>query len=501
MTRIASGRIFLIAAGILLGPLAVLPFYPGEIRHAFAFLAPSLALSALGLFLSRGRRHQAAPLSIDERDGAFIVTVCWLVVTAASSWPFIAVCNLNFSQAFFESMSGWTTTGLSVIAVEQAPRIILFFRSWLQLAGGAGLAIIMLAVLPLTAGAGLYRAEGKNYQLVPNVGRSARLVLRLYAGYAIAGTIALRIAGMSLFDAVNHAFCAVSTGGFSTRAASLGFWDSAPVEAVIIALMILGNLNFLSAYMLFSGKIKTFFRNAETKLMLVVLGIFTVLAYALVTRGMSGSVAKDIRIAVFEVVSALTTTGFSTVSYAGWKGLGILLLVVLMFIGGGVCSTAGGLKQYRVYLLLKAIGWNVGRSLLPRNARILRRAWVGDTCFVADDRVLADVGVFAALYAATFAIGVGSLAACGFSLRDAVFEFASALGTVGISTGATGAASPSAALWAMSAGMFLGRLEFFVVFVAAARLAGMVRQAARTGGRRTKAGDGIDMRVDARLLR
>jgi trk system potassium uptake protein TrkH len=476
---VALGNILLIAAAVLCTPLAILPFYPEESALALDFILPGLALAAAGLLLVFIRRNHRGQLKIDEQEGAVVVTSGWLIVTAVSAWPFMRISGLDFSQAFFEAMSGWTTTGLSMIDVEHAPKLLLFFRSIIQLGGGAGLAIIMLAAFSLSIGAGLYRAEGRSYQLVPNVTRSAKLVVTLYLGYTIFGSIALSLSGMTPFDAVNHTFCAVSTGGFSTKATSIGYWDSPLLEAEIIILMILGNLNFLSAFVLFTGKVRSFFRNAETRLFSFFALSGIVMLYIFVANETYASSGKKIRVAIFEAVTALTTTGFSTVSYVDWNGTGILVIIVLMVIGGGICSTAGGLKQYRVFVLAKAVWWELRRMLLPRQAVVVHRAVVGDEDRIVTERQVMEIGVFVFLYIATLAIGTGVLTASGYALRDAFFEFASALGTVGLSVGVTATSTPVFALWTMTAGMFLGRLEFFVIFVSIARLLHSLRNSIR----------------------
>lgn len=465
----ALGYLLAIAACVSLSPLLVLPFYPAEAPLAVHFLIPALALASLGAILARvggrsGSRH------LTERDGSVVVTVGWLLAAAAGAWPFAAISGLSFSQSFFESMSGWTTTGLSMVDVEHSPRILLLYRSVVQLAGGAGLAIIMMASFSLPVGAGLYRAEGRSYLLVPNVTRSAKAVVALCALYAAAGTAALVLCGLSPFDAVNHAFCAVSTGGFSTRAAGAGHWNSPVVESVLMVLMILGNLNFLTAYALFRGRFSAFLRNAEVKLFALFAALAASGLFFLVVRDVYSSLGKELRVAVFEAVSALTTTGFSTVSYGDWNAVGFVVLLALMLVGGGICSTAGGIKQYRVYIMAKAAWWELRRMVLPKDAVVVHSATVGEEDCRVSERSIMEIGVFAFLYLAIFALGTGLLASAGYGLRESAFEFASSLGTVGLSLGVTSTSTPPLALWTMSAGMFLGRLEFFVVFVSIARI-------------------------------
>jgi trk system potassium uptake protein TrkH len=346
----------------------------------------------------------------------------------------------------------------------------------MQLAGGAGLAIIMLAVSALPVGAGLYRAEGRTDQLAPHVLASTRLVLMLYSGYALAGIIAYRLVGMNWFEAVNHSFCAVSTGGFSTRAQSIGYWDSPAVEAVTIALMLLGNMNFLTAYLLFRGKLRPYMKNGEVKTGGVLLLAGIAILFFVGTGTLYPNLDKRLRVAVFETVTALTTSGYSTTGYTEWPASGFLVLVVLMLVGGGTCSTAGGIKKLRVYLLFKSVLWEIRRTLLPGRVVAENSFYQGEDRLFVTDRLISTVGSFVFLYLATWLAGSLLISCFGYPLRDALFEYASAVGTVGLSIGITAASVHPAILWVETAGMFLGRLEFFVIFVALGSLAGKLRR-------------------------
>jgi trk system potassium uptake protein TrkH len=340
----------------------------------------------------------------------------------------------------------------------------------MQLAGGAGLAIIMLAAIAGPVGPGLYIAE-RSGQLVPHVRRSAKLIMVIYAGYALGGVLAYWLAGMNLFDAINHAFPAVSTGGFSTQPESIGHWDSAVIESVSIVLMLLGNLNFLTAYWLLHGKFKAVYRNGEVRLMAVLIPACALVLLLLVCRGIYPTLSKSVRVAIFETISALTTTGFSTVSYGNWKSIGVFVLTVLMLIGGGTCSTAGGIKQYRVYLLFKALWWELRRPLLPRTTVVENYVWQGEQKDFINDERIRQVATFLFLYLVTYTVGSSILAVHGYGIGESLFEFASALSTVGLSVGVTTAGSPPLALWTETLGMFLGRLELFIVFVSLAKIA------------------------------
>ncbi len=464
-----TGLILAISGMLVLTPLLSLPAYPEESVHWMGFFLPAALLSGTGVGLWRGFRRQAA-VSLSVQEGGIVVLLSWVIVLLFSAWPYMAAEKWRFTQAFFESVSGWTTTGLTVVDYEKAAHLTFLWRSITQLAGGAGLAIIMLAAIAGPVGAGVTLAEGRSDQLAPHVRESAKLVLVIYSGYALAGILAYRMAGMSFFDAVNHTFPAISTGGFSTRVESIGYWDSPVIEAVTLVLMFFGNMNFLTAYLLLQGKLRAVYRNGEMRVMATVAPIFALAVFFLFCRNLYPSLSKSVRVAIFETFSALTTTGFSTVSYSNWNSFGILALVVLMLIGGGTGSTAGGIKQYRVYILFKSLLWELRGSFLPGTAVIKNYVWQGELKAYVQDSRIRQVANFVFLYLVTLFLGAGILAAHGYGLQESLFEFASAVGTVGLSVGVTAYDAPAGVLWTEIVGMFLGRLEFIVIFVSAARI-------------------------------
>lgn len=463
-----TGLILVVCALVSVTPLVVVFWWPEEVAFLSSFLTPAASMGGLGVILWRALRpRDEAALSVQE--GGVIVVLGWMTVCLFSAWPFVMGMGLSFRQALFESVSGWTTTGLSVVDVTETPRVFLLWRSIMQLVGGAGLAIIMLSSIVGPTGAALSVAEGRD-QLLPQVRQSAKLVLAIYGGYVVIGTVGLRAAGMDWFDAVNHAFCALSTGGFSTRPDSIGHWDSVAVEAVTLPLMLLGNLSFLTAWAAMRGRFRAVFRNGELRLfaILVVIGVGTV--FLLSTGEVYQNLGKRARVAVFEVVSALTTTGYSTVGYTNWNGFGVLVLIVFMFVGGGTGSTAGGMKQFRVYVLFKSAAEELKRMVLPRTAVVETPLWVGEHPRFLGDRTARRVFTFIFFYVGAFVLGVAVMTGSGYSLRDSVFEYASTVGTVGLSVGITSAGAPPAVHWAQIAGMLLGRLEFFVVLSGLAKL-------------------------------
>jgi len=464
-----TGLLSLLVSLLILSPLALLITYQDEVSQAWGFLLPGLVLALPSLWLWR-RLTPRPPVSLSMAEGAVIVVLTWLLAILVGAIPFLAISRLNFTQALFESTSAWTTAGLSVIDLSRASHLILFYRSVVQLAGGAGLAIIMLSALAGPVGPGLTIAEGRSEQLLPHVRRSARLVLTIYTGYVIVGILALALAGMSWFDAVNHALTALSTGGFSTRAESIAYWQDPAIEGVIVVLMLLGTLNFLTAYTLFRGKIRAAARNSEVRQTGLLLLIGVVVLFFGVTRGLYPALGEGLRTAAFNAVSALSTTGFATVDYRQWNGLGTLVLILFMLIGGGTGSTAGGIKQHRIYVLYKGLVWEFRRRLLPRSAVSEPDMWRGEQRHFISDRQLRQIAMFVFLYLVVFFVCAGLIAAHGYPLQDSLFESASALSTVGISVGITAPDAAAGVLWVEIVAMFLGRLEFFTIVIGLIRL-------------------------------
>ncbi len=458
------GLITLIVGFTLLSPLLALFAYPEEIRLAWGFALPGAMLVLIGLFLWRKLAPKAETI-ISLQEGATIVLLSWLLAIAVGTLPFLTIAHLNFTQAVFESTSGWTTTGLSVINVTTTPRLILLFRSVTQLLGGAGFAIIALSAITANSGSGFTTAEGRGEQLAPHIRQSAKLVLSIYTGYIAFGVVALYLGGMGWFDAINHSFAALSTGGFSTRAESIGYWHSPVIEAITIGLMVLGSLNYLTCYLVLTGRFQAVLKNAELRLQWFLTAIGVVILWLGVTRGLYPTPAKAIRVSIFETITALSTTGYATVTYTNWKDLGWLSLIILMLVGGGMGSTAGGIKLYRIYVLFRGVVWEIHRMLLPVSAVTEPDIWHGDGRKFLSDRQIRQISMFVFLYLLVYGIGTGIITAYGYSLPQSLFEYASVLSTVGLSVGVTTADAPVGLLWTEIVGMFLGRLEFLTVFV------------------------------------
>lgn len=481
------GVVLMLIGGIILLPLLVLAAYPGEAVWASCFLVPGVGAVFAGyLFylLIRGREK----LRLCGRQDALIVVCSWILAILFCAIPFQMTGQYNLTQAVFECTSGWSTTGLSVVDVEQCPRIFLMFRSIMLFFGGVGLVLVMVSVLSDRHGMRLYSAEGHSDRLLPNLVKSARMIIAIYMGYILSGTLLYMFFGMDWFDGLNHSIAALSTGGFSTKAESIGYYDSLGIELVTIVLMLLGCTNFLAHLFLIRGKLKTFFRYCEVRFMLMICGFFTpVMAVLLLYAGLSGNVGQGFRDGLFQVVTALTTTGFQTVdSFAAFSSPLLLVMTLLMLVGGGTGSTAGGIKQIRVWIALKSLYWSM-RSRISRKRTVYSdsiQKLDGKEFLTAQGRL--DTLEFIGVYLCVFMLGTMVLCMCGFDIGDSMFEFASALGTVGLSVGITSYDASPAVLWTETAGMFVGRLEIYVVFVAAVQLGREIRHGAQKRGRRWK---------------
>ena len=460
------GVLTIIIGVITLLPILIIPFFPKEYIYFVNFLIPGILAIILGIFFKRGiDLNQKYRLSVSQ--DAVIVMLTWILACLISSIPWLLSGQLNFTQAYFESVSGWTTTGLSVIDLEKTPNIYFLHRSLTQFFGGVGLVLVMVSALSATFGLRLYNSEGHSDRLLPNLLKSSRLIITIYAGYIMAGFILYTFFGMNWFHAINTSIAAVSTGGFGIGVDSIGEYNSLSIELITIVLMILGSTNFAANVLLFKKhKVREFFNQSELKFSLLILGVMIPIFTFLSLYSVYGSLKESFRVALFHSISALTTTGFSTVPFNNWPPSGIYLMIILMIIGGGTNSTAGGMKQYRVYLMFKNFIWELKKKFKPNN--LVNE----DSYFRPEGKVyIQDVHIkeatnYAFIYMVCLFLGTCILIFNGYSLQDSLFEFSSAMGTVGLSVGVTTASTSGTVLWAEIIGMFLGRLEIFVFFIA-----------------------------------
>lgn len=455
------GKLLQMVSFVMVMPLLSLLFYPEEFKESLYFLLTAIILlmfSRFLIYINKETQHQ----KLVKGEDAIIVVFTWLLTMFFSSLPFVFSQQLPWFHAMFEAISGWTTTGLSVVDVESIPKIYLMFRSIIQFFGGVGLVLVFFALLSETFGLRLYYAEGHNDRLLPNLKKSARVVMKIYLFYLVVGILLLVFAKMPFFDAINIAMTSLSTGGFAITNASIASYNSSMIESIIIVLMLLGATNFAGHLLLFSKKFKQFIATNEIKYVVVaVIGLTSIL---MMLSFQSQSIT--IRIALFEAVSAITTTGFTITSYTYWPATFVVLLVLFMIIGGGSGSTAGGIKQLRAIMIFKSIALSMKKRFLPN--QVVKDIIIdkGNGKQPVDDKGVLEVFHFIAIYLFLLLVGTLVIAMHGYSLEHSLFEFASALGTVGTSVGITSIDAPKGVLFVEMIGMFFGRLEIMVVLLA-----------------------------------
>lgn len=473
------GVLLLCIAVILLLPLLILTAYPHEANLAYGFLIPSAIALLLGYCLKRWFYRE--DMVMDTTQGAIIVTLGWMMAILFSALPFMLTGQLNFTQAVFEATSGWTTAGLSVVDVENTSHLFLLWRSTNHFFGGVGLVAAVMTTVMGPAGMGIFSAEGHSDRLAASVKKTARIIVTVYTAYVLIGVLLYIVVGMPWFDAINHSIASVSTGGFSTRAQSIGYYNSFPIELVTILLMILGNLNFAANFLLIKGKWKRFFRLGETKTYLLISAV-TIPLVALSLNNLYPTYGEALRRSLFEITSAFTTTGYSLGSFTKWRPFAVFAMVFVMLVGGGAGSTAGGIKQYRIYILYKNFVFSIKKAFLPGRCVKEQLIWQPDGKSYLKMEDISDTVSFVFIFMLLYFTGVFILTAHGYPLPDSMFEFASALSTVGVSMGITSAAAPPLVLWTETVGMFLGRLEIMVVIIAILRIG---RDAAKSFSRKT----------------
>ncbi len=476
------GGIVLLVGVFHLVPLVLAFFFPHGWRDIVAFLAPAALGIGLGAWAYLRWRPRGEAYSLAVQDGGILVVAVWGIAFVLGALPFWLSGRMSPLNALFESVSGWTTTGLSVLDPNEMPEAFLLWRSMTQFLGALGVALIALAAIIGTSAQSLYLAEGRSALLLPNVRRTAKLIIAMYLGLWVASTGLYWAGGMTFLDAVNHAMATVSTGGFGTYRDSFAGWDSWVLELLGFILMFVASTNYATHFLLLKGKWRDGLRNREWRvaagLLLLAIPILLANLASLPEYGWS---FRGLRAAAFESMAALSSTGFTSTTYARWPDLSLFVLTLLMLIGGGTGSTAGGLKQYRVYLLLNTIRWKLRRRLLPRRAVVETRAWTGDQWEKVTADGMIDVSAFTLLYLLAYVAGVLVFLAYGYPLRESLFEMASSIGTTGLSVGITSATAPAMIRVVEMVAMALGRLEFFVVIYGALRLAGDVKQLKQFG--------------------
>ena len=420
--------------------------------------------------------------SLNSKDGFVIVTLAWILVALAGAQPFYLTGTIpNFTDAWFESMSGVTTTGASIIGnietlpnlvngIESLPHGVLFWRSFIQWIGGMGIIVFTIAILPLlgVGGVQLFKAEVPGPvadKIRPRVREAAKILWMVYVGFTFVQVLLLGLAGMPWFDSVCHALTTMPTGGFSTQNASIAAYSNPLIHYIIIFFMFVAGVNFTLHFRAITGNYKVHLKDYEFRVYLSIICIATLLIFFNISSANSDWSHNSFLISLFESLAMLTGTGYAIADYELWPFFSQHLLLIIMFFGAMGGSTSGGMKIARIILLIKYAATETRRML---HARAIIPIRIGDR-FISDEVVRNTLG-FSLIYLSVFVLTAFVLTAFNLDLLSAIGASASAIGNVGPAFGAFGPTDNYALLhpigkWMLTICMLLGRLEIFTIMV------------------------------------
>lgn len=461
MIGFVIGRILLTEAVLLVLPMAVALLY-GE--AAAPFLIPMLLVAVCGLLLSA---RKPARTSLYARDGLAVVALAWLLMSLFGAMPFVLSGDIpRFVDAFFETVSGFTTTGASILTeIEPLGRGILFWRSFTHWVGGMGVLVFVMAILPMTDGHGMHllRAEvpgptvGK---LVSRMGDTAKILYGIYLALTVIEIVLLLAGGMPLYDACIHAFGTAGTGGFSCRNLSVGAYDSAYFDIVIGVFMLLFGVNFNLYFFLLIRRFRDVFRSEELRAYLGIVAA-AVVAITVDILHLYGSFASSLRYAFFQVASIITTTGFATADFNTWPSFSKAILVTLMFIGACAGSTGGGIKVARIIILVKTSLGDMRKMLHPNAIVTVRMEGKP-----LSDKHIRSVHLFITVYLLVFTGSLLLLSLEGVDLITTFTALTACINNIGPGLEMVGPMGNFAAFsdfskLLLSFNMLVGRLEIF----------------------------------------
>lgn len=464
------GVLLIIFSATHLTPLLVSQIYNDG--NSFPFMVSFSGTLITGLLLWVPVRKVKRDLRY--RDGFLVVVLFWTVLATFGALPFLFSSHhsLSITDAFFESMSGLTTTGGTIITnLDTFPKSTLYYRQQLQWLGGMGIVVLAVAIMPMLGigGMQLYRAETpgpmKDSKLTPRITESAKALWYIYLGLTVMCTLAYWIAGMNLFDAICHAFSTVAIGGFSTHDASLGFFNSAAIENIAMLFMIIASANFSLHFLAWRNRsLKPYLINSEYRFFLsVILLASIVVVSSLISSEFYPSSSLALNQGLFHLISVVTTTGFTSSGFYMWPGALPILLILLSFMGGCAGSTAGGMKVMRIQMMYKQGRKEIVRLVHPNAVLSIKTGGQ-----VISDRVISTVTAFFSMYILSFAIAGFALSAVGLDWVTAFSAAAACLNNLGPGLGEVAnnyADINDSAKWILSFTMLLGRLELFTLLV------------------------------------
>ncbi|MBN1455083.1 MAG: TrkH family potassium uptake protein [Methanomicrobia archaeon] len=458
----------LMVVGVLMMLLLIVSIAFGEFGVVTIVSLTALITLGIGILLKVTCRVQKEP---QLKHAMITAALAWLVIPAISSILFIFIENMSPLDSFFEAMSGWTGTGLTMVAHPSSlTHTVQFWRSTMQWVGGVGVIVLMVTILarPGTGSYLLYRAEAREEKIRPSIISSVRIIWWIYLLLTAIGIVLFYFAGMSLWEAINHSMTALGTGGFTITENSMAFYDSPLIELAIMPMMLLGAIPFIIHYQLLKGELRAFFRDLQIRALCVLLLVLLTLLLIVNYTGFYSSAFAALRFSTFQIVSGLTCTGFQTANVHLWSGQALSMVWMAMLIGGGAGSTAGGIKLIRAVIVWKGLNWSLIKTLLPKNA--IKPFRFGERLLNDEEinSIGAEANLIIILWIVFLLIGVGVLTVAGtpgYTLNEVIFEVVSAQSNVGLSTGITS----TGMLWGgkimLILNMWIGRLEIIPVLM------------------------------------
>jgi len=457
---LGAAMIFPLVCGLIYQDSSVLP-----ILKSFA-----ITISAGSLLFIFFKNEKAEVIT--QREGIAIVALGWIAICILGALPFYFDHHFkSLTDALFESVSGFTTTGSSILNnIEELPRGLLFWRSFIQWLGGMGIILLSVAILPFlgVGGMQLYKAEVPTPvpdKLKPRIRETAILLWKVYLLISLVECFLLYMGGMTLFDALCHTFTTMPTGGFSTKTSSIAYFNSIYIDSVIIFFMLIAGINFALHYQMLKGKPLMFWRDPECRFFLGLVFFLILITSFNIYKTAYTQMGEAVRFGAFQVVSIVTTTGYATGDYEKWPAMSQGILMLCMFIGASAGSTGGGMKCLRIMLCIKYCYKELFLLIHPRS--IIHIKLGGKP--VPEDVIKSVLG-FLALYIILFAICSVLLASMGIDLVTSFSAVASAIGNIGPGLGSVGpmdnyAHIPILGKWLLIWCMLLGRLEIFTVII------------------------------------
>lgn len=459
------GYLLEVEAGLMIPSLLVALYY--NQTDKLAFLISILITGIIGFIMSKSFDDKKG---IKAKEGLAIVAFGWILASFFGSLPFIFSGSIpSWIDAFFESVSGFTTTGATIVNdVEALPNGILFWRSFTHWIGGMGILVFTIAILPILGVGGfqIFKVESPGPmpdRIVPRVSDTAKILYTTYIIMTILEIVLLLFGGMSLFDSAVHTFGTVGTGGFSVKNSSVGAYDSTYIHLVIGIFMILSGVNFSLYYSLSKGKWREVVKDEELRLYLGIITAAVVLIALNINKTMYHNIGLSLRDSFFQVGSIITTTGYATVDFDKWPTFSKGILFLLMFVGGCAGSTGGGIKNIRILVLLKLIKREIAKIFHPRAVIPIK---TGNK--IVPNETVASISSFFILYIIIFVLGTIVISLEGIDFESSAGAIAATLGNVGPGLGLVGPArtySQFSKLGKMTLSLFmlLGRLELFTI--------------------------------------